>query len=593
MALFSKRCLEELREKVDLSEVISSYINLKKAGASYKGLCPFHNEKSPSFIVQKGDTHYHCFGCGAHGDAMGFLMNFLKLSFVEAVEMLAGKFGVALEYQEGEEKREGSDLTPLKQALNVTKEFFHFHLLYTDEGHQALDYLYKRGLDLSFIEMFQIGFAPRNEALMKAFFQDRGLTKDVLIKAGLAKESKEGKVYPFFSSRIMFPIEDISGNTIGFSGRSIDKSQHGGKYINTPETPLFKKSRLLYGLNYSRKRIAKEQKAIIVEGQIDALRLIKEGLNLTVAGQGTAFGADHVLGLKKLGVTHVYIAFDGDEAGRAASVKVGQLFQKIGIEVSVAKFKDKEDPDTVLSEQGLEALTEILKASSPYIEFLVNELSKEAKSDTPAGKNRLAKKIIEMIRDWDHPLMVHEALKELSLLLKVPEEFINPDFKKPVPVKVEAPQRPPGTNLNGNRVLECDLIRWLFVMRPEDRDGILKLIDDNIQDKIFRDEACKKLFCHMYSFVKEGKTFDIFDLSESIDKEDQILIDQIVKKRVNIEKCIEGVTLAIEKILEREWMIQREEIKSSIQKGQGSEDEILELAKKFDEIKKKKPKVQV
>lgn len=593
MGLFSKRCLEELRDKVDLSEVISSYIDMKRAGASYKGLCPFHNEKSPSFIVQKGDTHYHCFGCGAHGDAMSFLMNYLKLTFVEAVEMLAGKFGVALEYEEGSQKNEGPDLKPLKHALNLTKELFHFHLLHTDEGHHALDYLYKRGLDLSFIEMFQIGLAPKNEALTMAFYRDKKIPKDVLMTSGLVKESKMGKLYPFFSSRVMFPIEDISGNTIGFSGRSIDPEARGGKYINTPETPLFKKSKLLYGLNYSRKRIAKDQKAIIVEGQIDALRLIQEGLNLTVAGQGTAFGSGHVDGLKKLGVKHVYIAFDGDTAGRAASVKVGQLFQKVGVEVSVARFKDNEDPDTVLSERGLDDLMDILKNATPYIQFLVEELSGEEKAQTPAGKNRLATKACEMIRSWDHPLMIHEALKELATLLDVPEEFVNPDYKsKPKPLPPKPPQKPTG-KLNGNRVLECDLIRWLFVMVEEDRDNVIKLIDENVKDKIFRDEACKKLFLHMFEAVKQGKTFDIFDLSQMVEKEDQILIDQIVKKRVNIERTRAGVTLAIEKILEREWMIEREEIKSKIQKGDGSEEEILDLAKKFDEIKKNKPKVVV
>ena len=592
MSLFSKRCLEELREKVDLCEVISSHINLKKAGASYKGLCPFHNEKSPSFIVQRGDTHYHCFGCGAHGDAMGFLMNFMKLTFVESVEMLAGKFGIALEYEEGSGERKDNDLTSLKSALNLTRDFFHFHLLHTDEGHRALDYLFKRGLDLSFVEMFQIGFAPRNEALMMAFYREKKIKKETLIQAGLARENRMGKNYPFFSTRVMFPIEDISGNTIGFSGRSIDENSRGGKYINTPETPLFKKSRILFGLNYSRKRIAKEQKAIVVEGQIDALRLIQEGLNLAVAGQGTAFGVGHVEGLKRLGVNHIYLAFDGDRAGKAASVKVGQLFQKVGIEVSVARFKDGEDPDTVLSDRGVGELTGLLKESTPYIEFLIEELGSDAKANTPAGKNRVARSAVEMIRAWDHPLMIHEGLKELAKLLSVPEEMVNPGGAPPKIVP-PPPKPTPKSLLNVDRIQACDLIRWLFVMKKEDSIEILKLIDDNVKEEFFRDDACKKLFWHIHSLVKEEKTIDIFDLAETLTKDEEVLIDQIVQKKVNIERAKDGVFSAIEKILERSWMIKRERIKRRIQKGDGSEDEILELAKQFDELKKEKPKVEV
>lgn len=594
MALFSKRCLEELREKVDLSEVISAYVPLKKAGGSYKGLCPFHNEKSPSFVVQNGDTHYHCFGCGAHGDAVSFLMNFLKLSFVECVEMLASRFGITLEYQEKEDGHKEPNLAPLKSALNMTREFYHFHLLHTEEGHRALEYLYKRGLDLPFIQAYQIGFSPSNEALTIAYYKEKKINKEILIEAGLAKEGPSGKLYPFFSSRIMFPIQDISGNVIGFSGRSIEPQVRGGKYINTPETPLFKKSKILFGLNYSRRRIAKDQKAIIVEGQIDALRLIHEGLNLTVAGQGTAFGAGHVEVLKKLGVEHVFLAFDGDEAGQAASVKVGQLFQKVGIEVSVAIFGPKEDPDAVLKEKGLEELMSILKAAKPYIEFIIERLSSKIKIDTPAGKNRVAKEASDMIRDWDHPLMIHEGLKQLAKLLNVPEAMMNPGAPSVQPKIFPSVHETKG-EINVDRILECDLIRGLFLLKTADRQEVSRIVEMNLTDQMFRDKTCHKLYRHLLSLIKEQEKekIDMFDLAEVLDKDEEFLIDQLVKKRVNIDRVKEGVLLAIEKILERGWMIERERIKGMIQKGDATEEEILALAKKFDQLKKEKPKVNL
>lgn len=593
MALFSKRCLEELRERVDLCEIISSYVPMKRAGASYKGLCPFHNEKTPSFIIQKGDTHYHCFGCGAHGDAMAFLMHYLKLSFVEAVEMLAGRFGVTLEYEQGEEtKSRGPDLAPLKAALNTTRDFFHFHLLHTEEGKRALHYLAERGLDLSFVKQFRIGLSPTQEAFSMTFFREHKIPEEVLLQAGLAKQSSRGHLYPFFSGRIMFPIEDISGNAIGFSGRALGDQARGGKYINTPETPLFKKSRVLFGLNHSRKRIAKEQKAIIVEGQIDALCLIQAGLNLTVAGQGTAFGSGHVDVLKKLGITHVYLAFDGDAAGRSASLKVGQLFQKEGIEVLVVCFEENQDPDTLLRTKGVEKLLELLKGGISFIPFVIEVLSAEGQSNTPAGKNRIAKQVERLIREWEHPVMVHEGLKQLAHLLNVPQELVNPEGKPPVHL-LPSKKTPTPSRFNVDRVIECDLIRWLLVMGNEIKGEILALVENNLVGKSLRDPLCDKLFWHAYNRAKEGQTVDIFDLASLLSKEEEGLLEQIVQKKVNVNKAKEGMQLAIQKILERGWMIEREQLKQQIQKGEGSEDEILALAKKFDLLKKEKPEVIV
>ena len=347
--MYTSESLEELRRKIDLCDVLSAHIDLRRAGSSYKALCPFHDEKTPSFVVQKGDSHYHCYGCGAHGDAIAFLMSHLKMSFSESIEMLAERFNVPLQRTEkkGGEPR-GPNKKELRFANSFAAEFFHYYLLHTDEGHAALQYLYQRGLDLDFIRLFQIGFAPRNTKVFMTAMQKREFHPKLLQEAGLVSQ----KGMPYFGERIVFPILDGMGNVIGFSGRKVRDETFGPKYLNTPETPLFKKSEVLFGLHASRKRIAKERKVIIVEGQIDALRLIQEGYNFTVAGQGTAFGSDHVKQLVQLGVNQVFLAFDGDEAGRAASVKVGNLFQKEGIAVLVIPMEEGQDPDQLMREKG-------------------------------------------------------------------------------------------------------------------------------------------------------------------------------------------------------------------------------------------------
>jgi DNA primase len=311
MPLYTKESLEKLREKIDLFEVISSHVEFKKQGASYKALCPFHEEKTPSFMMQRGDKHYHCFGCGAHGDAIQFIMHHLRVSFGEAVESLAEKFNSPLVLVDKKEER-GVDKGLLREALEIASLFYHFYLLHSEEGREALEYLERRGISLPFIERFEVGLAPQTPGLFRKVMNSRRIDEEVLLGAGLI--GKEGR-QDFFRDRITFPIKNAMGSVIGFSARKYKEKTFGGKYINTPETALFKKSRTLFGLHFSRERIAKERKAIIVEGQIDCLKLIEAGFNYTVASLGTAFGSEHVQDLHNLGCLQALLLFDGDEAG--------------------------------------------------------------------------------------------------------------------------------------------------------------------------------------------------------------------------------------------------------------------------------------
>ena len=222
----------------------------------------------------------------------------------------------------------------------------------------------------------------------------------------------------------MIPIRDAVGAVIGFSGRKYKADTFGGKYVNTPETILFKKSKVLFGLSYCRKTIAKERKALIVEGQIDALRLIDLGFDWTVAGQGTAFGEDHVKELVHLGVRSVYLAFDGDTAGQEAAFKVGHLFSKEGVEVNVLSLPEKCDPDLMLMEKGPDEWKKIVETSGDYLSFMVRYFSKSINANTPAGKNELVLTIAKKIREWDHPLMIHESLRKLAKIANTPESLI-------------------------------------------------------------------------------------------------------------------------------------------------------------------------
>lgn len=587
MPIYNKESLENLKQKVDLVEVLSSYIDFKRSGAAYKGLCPFHDEKTPSFIIQKGDSHYHCFGCGAHGDAIQFLMNHQKMSFLEAVENLAQRFQVQLEVVENSGEKKGPNKSLLKEALEVACQFYQFVLLHTDEGHEALQYLYGRGIDLQFIQDFRIGFAPKSHTFKEAM-KSKSFKDEILIATGLL--NVQGR--EFFSDRIMFPIHHHTGHIIGFSGRKYKEETFGGKYVNTPETELFKKSRVLFGLNYCKRRIAKERKAIIVEGQIDALRLIHEGFNITVAGQGTAFGEAHVKELVNLGVNQVFLALDSDFAGQEATSKIGHLFQKEGIEVKIVELPLGSDPDAFLREKGAKEFIKLMESAKDYLSFLIKHLSKNLNLDSPAAKNELVNNATKLIREWDHPLMVHETLRKLALLMKVPEDIVGvgQDFLQNIYIKKSASI---GTqSIDPDRILETDLLRWLLLL-GEEQSKLVNLVKSNLEMKDFRVQVCQKIYQVYIENYENQRACDLLSLAIDLDDaESQLVMSDLLQKKVNKERAEQQVQETIKKMLDRNWMYKREEIRLKIQSGQCSEDEVNELARQFDDLKRHPPTVK-
>ena len=591
MVIYKKESLEALRQRVNLVEVLSSYIDFKRSGSAYKGLCPFHDEKTSSFIVQTGDSHYHCFGCGAHGDAIQFLMNHQKMSFLESVDYLAQRFQIQLEKADDSEEKKGPNKTHLKEALETACHFYHFYLLYTPEGHEALEYLYKRGIDLNFIQTFRVGLAPKQAGIFRKIMQAKSIRDDILLAGGLLAQTKEGKLREFFYDRILFPIHGHTGGVVGFSGRKYKEETLGGKYVNTPETPLFKKSRLLFGLNYCRRRIAKERKAIVVEGQVDALRLIQEGFNITVAGQGTAFGEGHVKELTSLGINQVFLALDSDLAGQEATSKIGHLFQKEGVEVRIIQMPSGNDPDSFLKENGPEAFLKLLETSSDYLNFLIKYLSINLNLDSPAGKNELVRNATKLIREWDHPLMVHETLRKLAHLLRVPEEMVGVG-QEPLPNIYIKKTASVGTQIiDPDRILEADLLRWILLLGQE-QPKLIDLVRLNLNQHDLRIPVCQKIFEIYRTNYENQRSCDLLSLAIDLDDaEGQLLMSDLLQKKINKERAEVQLIETIQKILTRNWMHKREEIKIKIQSGQCSDEEALELVKQFDDLKRHPPQI--
>lgn len=587
MPIYTKESLETLKQKIDLVEVLSSHIPLQRAGGSFKACCPFHDEKTPSFVVQRGDTHYHCFGCGAHGDAIAFYMHFLKMNFMESVEALAERFQVVL--QQGKETNH-QEKKILKQALQEASSFYHFYLLHTEEGQAALDYLYQRGVDLEFVQLFEVGFAPKRNGLFRDFMYKKGFDDATLEEAGLIARNEQGKKRDFFYDRVTFPIRDVMGSVIGFSARKIKEETFGGKYINTPETLLFKKSHTLFGLSYCRKRIVKEKRALIVEGQIDALSLIQEGITITVAGQGTAFGEGHVQELLHLGIKQVYLALDADEAGREAAVKIGHLFQKKGVEVFVVMLPPGKDPDSYLKEEGAESFLALLQKGMSYLDFLYERLSQGHDMGSPAVKNEVVQIITKKIKEWENPIMVYESLRKLAHIADVPEALLGVEGRYDLG-QIKRSQKVGFSEVDPDKILEGDLLRWLLLLGDSD-PKFIETAHKNLKAEHFYVPECKELYSFYLDLALKKQPCDLLSFSIAIEKEDlRLFVSEILQKKINLQKSQEGFTQSIEKILQRNWMREREEIKIKMYSGKCSDEEAIALARQFDALRKNPPKV--
>jgi DNA primase len=393
---FPPRFLDEVRARVSLAEVVGRHVRLIKRGREYVGLCPFHNEKTPSFSVVEDKDFYHCFGCGAHGDVVGFAMQKENLSFPEAVEQLARQAGLEVPRQTPEERETAERQATLQGAVDAACGFFE-EALHGPQGREARLYLERRGLDLGTIRRFRLGYAPEardglKRALAKTF------PEPLLIEAGLLRRPEGGgDSYDYFRHRVIFPIGDRRGRMIAFGGRVLGDGQP--KYLNSPDTPLFQKGRVLYGWAQARAAAAREPSAIVTEGYMDVIALHRAGFATAVAPLGTALTETQIEALWRLAPEPV-LCFDGDAAGlRAAGRALDRALPmlKPGHSLKFATLPDGEDPDTLIVKHGSEAMRDVLARATPLVEALW-AVETAGPVDTPERRAALEQRLDVRIR---------------------------------------------------------------------------------------------------------------------------------------------------------------------------------------------------
>ncbi|MFP4564502.1 MAG: DNA primase [Spirochaetia bacterium] len=414
--------LDTIQERVSIEDVVGDYVTLSYKNNRYWGLCPFHNEKTPSFSVTHDKGLFYCFGCGKGGTMFTFLQEIENCTFPESVEMLASRAGVRLdlltESGEGDSKRRA-----IFELLGRVAKSFQYILLNRPEGKKALEYLERRGLERGDIERFCVGYAPEDRYWLKRFLKKKNYSEEFLRESGLF--SKKYPEVSFFSRRIIFPIHSIQGDVIGFGGRLI--SGEGPKYINSPESEYFKKGDNLYGLYESLKQIRRGKEFILVEGYTDVIAMHKAGFEIAVAPLGTAFTSRQAQKLGRYADTGILV-FDGDEAGKNAAKKAANLLNSEDIRGRVTIMPEGDDPADIISRDGIKALQNMMKYSINSFEYLMNEAIARFDVRQPEGKEAVARELFPYIREIASEVKREAVVKELAEALDIDEKSIIRDY---------------------------------------------------------------------------------------------------------------------------------------------------------------------
>jgi DNA primase len=380
MPRIAEESIRKVADASDIVEIIQGYFPLKRAGTSWRAICPFHKEKSPSFHVNPSRQSFHCFGCGAGGGVFRFVMDYEHLDFPSAVRKLAQRAGIVLEEDNDPAEQQRRDLRGrLMELHRETSAWFHLNLLRNREADHAREYLRRRGIPKETAVTWQIGYAPAGWETLRNWALEKGFTREELLQGGLltVREGDERGGYDRFRDRLMFPIRNDYGEVIAFSGRILNDSQKEAKYVNSPETPIFSKGRVLFGLDKSKRPMIEAGEAIVMEGQIDLISAFEQGVTNVVAPQGTAFTPEQARLLRRF-VERVILCFDSDTAGQNAVEKSLPALLSAGIGVRVASLPQGEDPDSLIRKQGVESFRALLSGSVDFFDHAIGRSEREA-----------------------------------------------------------------------------------------------------------------------------------------------------------------------------------------------------------------------
>ncbi|GAB2573166.1 DNA primase [Gracilibacillus alcaliphilus] len=515
----SDEVIESLRQANDVVDIVGEYVQLKKQGRNYFGLCPFHSENTPSFSVNQEKQIYHCFGCGKGGNVISFIMEMEGYTFQQAIQFLADKSGQVLpEWNQTEKTESQSEEQKVLEAHNWLVKLYHHLLRHSKDGKEALDYLYGRGFTDETIDTFQLGFAPVSRDFVVQFLEKKGFHKQVMANGGVLAMTEDGHYYDRFQSRIIFPIRNHLGKTVAFNGRTM--SDQGPKYMNSPETPLFTKSKLLYNFDLARGEIRKRGEAVLFEGAADVIAAYQAGVKNGVASLGTSLTETHVNLLRRY-VDTVVICYDGDNAGQEATDKAISLLKKAGCTIKVGMMPNKYDPDQYIREYGAEQFSsQVIASAEPEIVFLLNFLRKNFNLNLEGDRLKYVEVAVAEIAKLSSSIEQDHYIRELAGEFKLSIETL----KQEILARKQQVQK----NIDNNRVIGHTNVgkqkqisfKQPYTLQPAYYNAERRLIavmlqnafiTEKVKESIgskFNLEQHQVLVTHLYGYYEEGNEPD-------------------------------------------------------------------------------------
>ena len=510
--------INDIKDKTDILDLVSEYVKLEKRGRNYIGLCPFHDEKTPSFTVSEDKQICHCFGCKKGGNVFQFTQEIKDISFVEAVKELGERVNITVDLPSETPSNDGhqiaSDDLKMIEMHELMQEYYHYALKKTVEGEAALNYLKERGFTDELIDARQIGYAPYNTHFCHDFLQKKGYDIQLAFEAGLLSRNEENFSYfDRFRDRIMFPLMNAQSRIVGYSGRTYTNQEP--KYLNSPETPIFHKRKLLYNVDRARKTIRKVDEAILLEGFMDVIKADQAGLKQVVASMGTQLSQEHITFLKKL-TSNITLMFDGDFAGSEATLKTGDVLLKQGFNVFVVQLPKNMDPDEYIGKYGADAFNHFVNhEKKAYLIYKVL-LHQDEINNNDLAYEKYLKEITNEIGFMQSPILKKKVLQEVAELFKVSQESLSNEvgavqsyYEPQIP---SVPNIPQFTNLTKQEKAERNLLRHFM----NDKDTFLNY-HQLIAPEDFTNEYFKRIFNVLREFYADNGTFDISDVLQYID----------------------------------------------------------------------------
>jgi DNA primase len=581
MGLFPQQFIDDLKHHADIVVVIQDYVSLKKTGATYKGLCPFHGEKTPSFHVTRDKGFFHCFGCNVGGDVFKFLELHEKIGFADAVKLLAQRFGLSLpEMEQTDDQRANSAERETLLKVHESAAAWFQQQLASNAGARVRRQIADRGVTDDTRQAMGLGFAPPGREGLKAALIEEGFSQALLVRAGLLVQKDDGSVIDRFRNRLMIPICRDTGSAIAFGGRAVDADQQP-KYLNSPETPIYSKGRTLYGLNLSKNAIRNGKFAVLVEGYFDFAQVYQAGFQAVVASCGTALTPQHSQQLRRF-TSKVVLSFDPDAAGQGATAKSCEILVAEGFEVNVAILPPGEDPDTFVRKQGRQGYRECLEQSRPYLEYLLDRVAAGHNLNTDEGRVKFLGEMLPIAGRIPDATMRDRFADRLAFKARVTDEVVRTEIRKAVVQKQTTLTKRDVQSFGHVTKAEKGLI-WLLVHQPEGALGALETLDgtdlDGLASRTVLDLAHK---------LNENTEFTPSALLERLSTVDAQLVAAIASETEAHVHDAGGCVRMIKRLrYERERAAIQREI-DRLQEVGGHEGEQLQelLVRKYDLIQR-------